>query len=161
VPPYASWSTASTDIQSAIDDSSEGDLILVTNGGLSNRRTGGLCTLTNRVVINKAVTVQSINGPASTMIQGYQAPQGSTAYSNDVRCVYMTNNVVLDGFTITGGAALSAFSGGTTSFAEVNYPAAACFVSPQFIFNKLCFGKQPVRGRRVVRRRRRLFIRER
>jgi fermentation-respiration switch protein FrsA (DUF1100 family) len=127
VPPYASWSTASTDIQSAIDDSSEGDLILVTNGVY---QTGGRVvygTLTNRVVINKAVTVQSINGPASTMIQGYQAPQGSTAYSNDVRCVYMTNNVVLDGFTITGGAALSAFSGGTTSFARSQLSGGGVF----------------------------------
>jgi parallel beta-helix repeat protein len=61
------------------------------------------------------------------MIQGYQVPQGSTAYSNDVRCVYMTNNVVLDGFTITGGATLSAFSGGTTSFARSQLSGGGVF----------------------------------
>ncbi len=32
VPPYAGWSTASTDIQSAVDAATNGDLILVTNG---------------------------------------------------------------------------------------------------------------------------------
>ena len=66
--------------------------------------------LTTRVVINKAVTVRSVNGPTVTLIRGYQVPSSSTAYTNDVRCVYMTNNAVLDGFTITNGAALSTFT---------------------------------------------------
>jgi hypothetical protein len=106
VPPYAGWSTAAADIQSAVDASSDGDLILVTNG-LYN--TGGRVvygTLTNRVAINKAVTLQSVNGPAATVIQGYQSTT-AYAYSNDVRCVYMTNNVILNGFTISGGGVLA------------------------------------------------------
>jgi len=131
VSPYADWSTASTDIQSAIDVSTNGDLILVTNG-LYN--TGGRVVydaLTNRVVINKAVTVQSVNGPSVTVIQGYQVSQGSTAYNNDVRCVYMTNYVVLDGFAITGGAAPA--SGGGVFCESTNSILTNCVLN-----NNLC-----------------------
>jgi hypothetical protein len=114
LPPYAGWSTASADIQSAIDAASDGDLILVTNGVY---QTGGRAvygTLTNRVAINKAVTVESINGAGATIIQGFQVPSNSTAYSNNVRCVYMTNNTVLNGFTISGGATLAILANGTS-----------------------------------------------
>jgi hypothetical protein len=106
--PYTNWPTASKDIQSAVDVATDGDLILVTNG-LYN--TGGRVvygSLTNRVVINKAVAVRSINGPVLTTIQGYQSAANSG--SNNVRVVYMTNNVVLDGFTIAGGATLGSGS---------------------------------------------------
>jgi len=109
--PFTNWLTAATNIQDAIDVSTDGDLILVTNGVYA---TGGRVvygTLTNRVVINKAVTVRSVNGPAVTIIQGFQDSLNGNSYINpqlyylnNVRCVYMTNNAVLDGFTITNGA---------------------------------------------------------
>lgn len=128
-PPYADWSTASTDIQSAIDASSDGDLILVNDGIY---QTGGETvngfSLTNRVAINKAVTVQSVNGPAFTVIQGNQ-PIGSNA----VRCVYLTTNAVISGFTLTKGATLN--TGDATNeesggglFCSINSTATNCIM---------------------------------
>jgi predicted outer membrane repeat protein len=57
------------------------------------------------VVIDKAVTVESVNGPAASVIEGYQVP-GTTNGSSAVRCVYMTNAAALIGFTLTNGATL-------------------------------------------------------
>ena len=57
------------------------------------------------MVVTKAITLQSVNGPEVTIIQG-QGPFGPGA----CRCVYMTNGALL-GFTLTGGATLTAGDG--------------------------------------------------
>src|ERR1051326_8406017 len=60
--------------------------------------------LTNRVALDKALTVQSINGPLVTMVKGEGAAIGPAA----VRCAWLTNGAVLTGFTIRDGATRSA-----------------------------------------------------
>ena len=98
-PPFTNWVEAATNIQSAIDQASPGDFILVTNGTYN---TGGKVALgnatTNRVAVDKAVTVQSVNGPAVTQITGH-GPIGNSA----VRCVFVADGATLNGFTLAGG----------------------------------------------------------
>ena len=98
-PPFADWTTAATNIQDAIDASTNGDLVLVTNGVYA---TGGISmdgTITNRVSLNKALTVQSVNGPWVTTIQGTPG-FGSVG----VRCAWLTNNAELIGFMLRNGS---------------------------------------------------------
>src|SRR5271167_3844252 len=79
VPPYADWSTAATNIQDAVNASTNGDLILVTNG------------VYRCVVVTNVLTIQSINGSAATVING-----GNTNY-----CISLADGDAISGFTFT------------------------------------------------------------
>ena len=101
--PYDSWAKAATNIQDAVDAAFVGGTVLVSNGVY---RAGGhvvYLSQTNRVAIDKTLTVRSVNGPAITVIEGDLDPS-TIMGTNAVRCVYMTNNTTLSGFTVTNGA---------------------------------------------------------
>ncbi len=101
--PFTTWETAATNIQAAVDAAVSGDVVWVTNGIYA---TGGKVMssgLTNRVALDKALTVTSVNGPKVTTIQG----AGATNGPNAVRCAWLTNQAVLQGFTLTAGATLT------------------------------------------------------
>jgi hypothetical protein len=95
-PPYNTWATAATNIQDAIDVAVAGEEVVVTNGiyqtGNAPAQFG---MLWNRIAVTKPLTLHSVNGPEVTIIDG----TGTT------RCVYLTNNATLDGFTLTNGFA--------------------------------------------------------
>ena len=113
-PPYTNWSTAATNIQDAVDAAVAGDEIVVTNGIYA---TGGRNF--NRVDVGKPLNLRSVNGPQFTTIAGA---------NGFFRCVYLTNNATLSGFTLTNGVSLDAIGGGVWCAAS-NAVVSDCVIS--------------------------------
>jgi hypothetical protein len=140
-PPFTNWITAATNIQDAVDAANPGDQILVTNGVY---QTGGRpvngYALTNRVAVTKAITVQSVNGPVMTILQGYQIPI-MTNGDSAVRCAYLTNGAMLIGFALTNGAtrasgdALNECSGGGVWCESVSAVVFNCVLSDNVAYS--------------------------
>lgn len=96
------WPTAKATIQAAVDASSPGDTVWVSNGLYATGGRIAYGALTNRLVVDKAITVRSLNGPAVTTIRG-ESPNGDSA----VRCVSLVDGATLIGFTLTNGHTLA------------------------------------------------------
>ena len=102
--PFATWDTAATNIQQAIDAAEEGDTVLVTNGVY---RAGSREVMPPnqewdtrvpcRVVITNAIVLRSVNGAGATIIDG----EADVA----VLCAYVGARSLLSGFTLTHGYA--------------------------------------------------------
>lgn len=130
VPPFTDWASAATNIQEAIDASVEGDVIWVTNGvyAVGGKVMAG--DLTNRVALDKALTVHSVNGPFVTTIRGSGGGNGVNA----TRCAWLAGGAVLIGFTLEGGATRMAGdtftlrSGGGAWGASTNALIANCII---------------------------------
>ena len=112
--PYTNWAGAATTIQAAVDAAVDDDLVLVSNGVYQTGRRLAWGGLTNRLWINKKITVQSVNGPGVTSIKGAWDPL-TTNGPAAVRCVQIAYNAKLVGFTLTNGATLADGSNYDTS----------------------------------------------
>jgi hypothetical protein len=97
--PFTNWITAATNIQDAIDVAGANDEVVVANGVYQSGARVIYGSISNRVAINKPITVRSVNGPLVTVIRGF-SENGDRA----VRCVYLTNGSALVGFTLTEGS---------------------------------------------------------
>jgi hypothetical protein len=109
VPPYADWSTAATNLQDAASLAVSGDTILATNGVYDYGAASD--DGSNRVVLGSGVLLQSVNGPAYTMIQGFWDPV-TTNGTESIRCVFLSSGATLSGFTLTNGSTSDGVGGG-------------------------------------------------
>ena len=128
--PYTNWLTAANDIQSAVDaaesETGAGAIVLVTNGTYDTGvRVAPGFGLSNRVVVISNILVRSVNGASSTVILG-TGPIGANA----VRCVYLKNGAVLDGFTLSNGFTLttSGDDSGGGAFLDSNATLSNCVI---------------------------------
>ena len=87
VAPFDGWATAASTIQDAVDASAPGDVIRIADGHY---------LISAEIKVTKVITLQSVNGPESTVVDG----QGI------VRCFNLGNYAcVIGGLTITNGDA--------------------------------------------------------
>ena len=82
--PYTTWQTSATNIQTAINAAEQSGLVIVTDG---------VYYISTQITIDNSITVTSVNGAESTIIDGTGITQ----------CVYMSNDSYLKGFTIRNG----------------------------------------------------------
>ena len=136
-PPFISWASAATNIQDAIDAALPGEVVLVTNGVYANGGKVMFGDLTNRIAIDKAVVVQSVNGPTVTTILASPEPTLTTNGLTAIRCAWITNGAALSGFTLIGGGTrigISSFdapvaTGGGVYGVSTNATVANCVIA--------------------------------
>jgi len=109
---YTNWVGAATNIQDAVFIAASGDRVLVTNGVYyftnstayvasdwnMDGSTDGIRTNFSLVCITNRLTVQSMNGPTDTIIEGYQ--YGTYTYRTNANGVLLAYNSTLMGFTV-------------------------------------------------------------
>lgn len=88
--PYTSWETAANDIQTAVNEASDGDTVLVSDG---------VYYLKKEISITNAIILSSVHGASSTIIDGTNSKEGP--YNEGGRCINLHNSMCeLSGFTV-------------------------------------------------------------
>ena len=83
-PPYTNWATATTNIQDAVTLALSGDSVIISNG---------IYVLSSQIEITNAITLKSLAGCEETVLNA----------SSNCRAFYVSDNAVIDGFTISNG----------------------------------------------------------
>lgn len=118
--PYTNWIDAARVIQDAINETVDGDLVLVADG---------VYILSAQIEITNGVTVQSVNGVSKTIVDG-NYPLSTN------RCFYLSHsNALVDGFTITRGSAMN--SGGIYCYSGT---VQNCVITCNLAFGEFCQG---------------------
>jgi PKD repeat protein len=138
--PFSTWLTAATNIQDAVEAAPWGATVRIGNGTYERggRPAAGLA-LTNRVCIEKPVTVRSENGPEWVTVQGARHSAVEPFGAGAVRGVYLGHRAArLVGITVEGGAtaAVGEMNGGGVYCAFAANSASNCVVA-----NNLAFGE--------------------
>ena len=104
------WASAATNINDAVDWSSNGDTVLVwpgvyNTGGRTNvAGYDGVRQLTNRVCIRKAISLVGVSAnPVDTLIVGAPDPATGTNGPGAIRCLFILPGASISGFTLTNG----------------------------------------------------------
>ncbi|MCK5853427.1 hypothetical protein KAH27_10405, partial [bacterium] len=104
-PPHSSWATAAHTIQDAVDHTPSGNTVLVTNGYYDSGL-GIFGSSSNRVIITHPLKLKSVNGLENTIIAG----------SYNIRTLFITAGVEVEGFTVTGGYIYTSFGDTTNDY---------------------------------------------
>jgi hypothetical protein len=116
------WTTAKKTIQAAVDLTVDGDTVWVTNGTY---------VLSAEISVTNAITVQSVNGPDATIIDG----------NSSNRCFLLHDTACLIyGFTITNGWLLRS----PTSGNELQWQGVSGRVYAVYYSTNLISGFQPL-----------------
>ena len=108
---------AFSSIQAAVNAVQAGGTVQVADGvyNMGSTSVGGMPT---RVALSKAVTVQSLNGPAGAVIVGRAESNTNAAYypngPSAVRCAYVGAGAQLRGFTLRGGSTMAVLTAGVS-----------------------------------------------
>ena len=106
--PYATWDTAATTIQDAIDAAVEPNALVLVGSGVYNtgsRTYNGV--LANRIVIDRPVTVMGDTSGPLPIIEGNADPVTGDLGPGAARCAYVASGAMLSGFVLQQGRTLS------------------------------------------------------
>ncbi len=119
--PYDSWDNAATNIQDAIDATCNYGTTWITNGTYTTggRSSSSDSAVSNRIVVERPLTVRSVNGRDLTFIDGGAIMRGA----------YLSNRAVLYGVTITNCNNSTGFKGGGGIYAESGAVITNCMVT--------------------------------